>query len=98
MNLFRHIQRRKLIAAHAFGSTVARMPKYVFVIRNGSSEDHVVDLPDDLAAVEEGLQTASGLIRDLSPLQVGKQFRALEVRARGGKKVLVVDINAERVQ
>jgi hypothetical protein len=36
------------MAAHAFRSTTARMPKYVFLIKNGPSEDYVVDLPDDL--------------------------------------------------
>lgn len=53
------------MAAHAFRSTTARMPKYVFLIKNGPSEDYVVDLPDDLGM--------------FPPLQVGKQFHGLEV-------------------
>jgi hypothetical protein len=37
-----------------------------FPFQNGIPEDQIVDLQDDSTAVEEGLKTASGMIRDLS--------------------------------
>jgi hypothetical protein len=39
------------------------MPNYVFLFQNGIPEDQIVELQDDSTAVEEGLKTASGLIR-----------------------------------
>jgi hypothetical protein len=42
------------------------MPRYVFLFQNGIPEDQIVNLQDDSIAVEEGLKTASGMIRDLS--------------------------------
>jgi hypothetical protein len=46
--------------------SVAKMPNYIFLFQNGIPEDQIVDLQDDSTAVEEGLKTASGMIRDLS--------------------------------
>ena len=47
----------------AFRVLVAKMPNYVFLFQNGIPEDQIVELQDDSTAVEEGLKTASGLIR-----------------------------------
>jgi hypothetical protein len=56
-----------------------------FPFPNGSPEHQIVDLQDDSTAVEEGLKTASGMIRDLSLPRVGRQFHSLEVRRESGE-------------
>jgi hypothetical protein len=63
-----------------------------------TEEDQIVDLQDDSTAVEEGLKTASGMIRDLSLPRVGRQFHSLEVRQESGQQVLKIDITATRTR
>ena len=74
------------------------MPNYVFRFRNGIPEDQTVDLKDDSTAVEEGLKTASGMIRDLSLPRVGRQFHSLEVRQESGEQVLKIEFSAMRAR
>ena len=78
--------------------SVAKMPNYVFLFRNGIPEDQTVDLKDDSTAVEEGLKTASGMIRDLSLPRVGRQFHSLEVRQESGEQVLKIEFSATRAR
>jgi hypothetical protein len=75
---------------------VAQMPKYLFRLNNGSPEDHVVDLPDDSAALDEGLKTAAGMVRDISLPRIGSETHMLEVTEDGGTKLLTVEIRAAR--
>jgi hypothetical protein len=82
----------------AFGVSVAKMPNYVFLFQNGIPEDQTVDLKDDSTAVEEGLKTASGMIRDLSLPRVGRQFHSLEVRQESGEQVLKIEFSATRAR
>ena len=72
------------------------MPNYVFLFQNGIPEEQIVELQDDSTAVEEGLQTASGLIRDLSLPRMGREFHTLEVRQENGEQVLKIEISATR--
>jgi hypothetical protein len=78
----------------ALGVSVAKMPNYIFLFQNGIPEDQTVDLQDDSTAVEEGLKTASGMIRDLSLPRVGRQFHSLEVRQESGEQVLKIEFSA----
>jgi hypothetical protein len=80
------------------GVSVAKMPKYIFLFKNGIPEDQTVDLKDDSMAVEEGLKTASGMIRDLSLPRVGRQFHSLEVRQESGEQVLKIEFRATRAR
>ena len=80
----------------AFGLLVAKMPNYLFLFQNGIPEDQLVELQDDSTAVEEGLKTASGLIRDLSLPRIGREFHTLEVRQENGEQVLKIEISATR--
>jgi hypothetical protein len=80
------------------GVSVAKMPKYIFLFKNGIPEDQTVDLKDDSMAVEEGLKTASGMIRDLSLPRVGRQFHSLEVRQESGEQVLKIEFSATRAR
>jgi hypothetical protein len=72
------------------------MPNYVFLFKNGIPEDQIVELPDDSTAVEEGLKTASGLIRDLSLPRIGREFHSLEIRQESGEQVLKIEFIATR--
>ena len=72
------------------------MPNYVFLFQNGIPEDQIVDLQDDAMAVEEGLKTASGLIRDLFLPRIGREFHSLEVRQEDGEQVLKIEFSATR--
>ena len=72
------------------------MPNYVFLFKNGIPEEQIVELQDNSTAVEEGLQTASGLIRDLSLPRMGREFHTLEVRQENGEQVLKIEISATR--
>jgi hypothetical protein len=74
------------------------MPKYIFVIKNGFHEDHIFDLQDDAAAIDEGLKTASGMVHDLSLTRKGTEIRTLDVREEGGEEILKVEIRAARVR
>jgi len=74
------------------------MPNYVFLFQNGIPEDQLVELQDDSTAVEEGLKTASGLIRDLSLTRVGKEFHSLEVRQESGEQVLKIEFSVTRAR
>jgi len=78
--------------------SVAKMPKYIFLFKNGIPEDQIVDLQDDSTAVEEGLKTASGMIRDVSLPRVGRQCHSLEVRQESGEQVLKIEFSATRVR
>jgi hypothetical protein len=69
-----------------------------FLFQNGIPEDQIVDLQDHAMAVEEGLKTASGLIRDLSLPRVGRQFHSLEVRQEGGQQILKIEFTATRAR
>jgi hypothetical protein len=80
----------------AFRVLVAKMPNYVFLFQNGIPEDQIVELQDDSTAVEEGLKTASGLIRDLFLPRIGREFHSLEVRQEDGKQVLKIEFSATR--
>jgi hypothetical protein len=82
----------------ALGVSVAKMPNYIFLFQNGIPEDQIVDLQDDSTAVEEGLKTASGMIRDLSLPRVGRQFHSLEVRQESGEQVLKIEFSAARAR
>jgi hypothetical protein len=82
----------------ALGVSVAKMPNYIFLFQNGIPEDQTVDLQDDSTAVEEGLKTASGMIRDLSLPRVGRQFHSLEVRQESGEQVLKIEFSATRAR
>ena len=77
---------------------MAKMPNYVFLFQNGIPEDQLVELQDDSTAVEEGLKTASGLIRDLSLTRVGKEFHSLEVRQESGEQVLKIEFSVTRTR
>ena len=72
------------------------MPNYVFLFQNGIPEDQIVELQDDSTAVEEGLKTASGLIRDLFLPLIGREFHSLEVRQEDGEQVLKIEFSATR--
>jgi len=72
------------------------MPKYLFRLNNGSPEDHVVDLPGDSAALDEGLKTAAGMIRDISVPRIGSETHMLEITDDGGKQLLTVEIRVAR--
>ena len=72
------------------------MTKYVFRINNGSDEDHVFDLPDDSAALDEGLTTAAGIVRELSLSGIGTETQILEVTEDSGEQVLKIEIRAAR--
>ncbi|HEX3339690.1 MAG TPA: hypothetical protein VHT68_11020 [Pseudolabrys sp.] len=74
------------------------MPKYIFLIKDGSTEAHVLELQNDSAAVEEGLKTASGMIRDLSLTRIGTQIQILEAGEEDGKEILKVEIRAARIR
>ena len=74
------------------------MPKDIFLFKNGIPEDQTVELQDDSMAVEEGLKTVSGIIRDLSLPMVGRQFHSLEVRQEKGEQVLKIEISATRAR
>ena len=74
------------------------MPKYVFLFQSGFPEDQIVDLPDDSTAVEEGVKTASDIIRDLSLSGAGREFHSLEVRQESGEQVLKIEISATRAR
>jgi hypothetical protein len=76
--------------------SVAKMPNYVFLFQNGIPEDQIVELQDDSTAVEEGLKTASGLIRDLFLPRIGREFHSLEVRQEDGEQVLKIEYSATR--
>jgi uncharacterized protein DUF6894 len=78
--------------------SVAKMPNYIFLFQNGIPEDQIVELQDDSTAVEEGLKTASGLIRDLSLPRVGRQFHSLEVRQESGQQILKIEFTATRAR
>ena len=80
----------------AFRVLVAKMPNYVFLFQNGIPEDQIVELQDDSTAVEEGLKTASGLIRDLFLPRIGREFHSLEVRQEDGEQVLKIEFSATR--
>jgi len=94
--MFPTFGRRKLITLDSVSCLVAKMPSYVFLFKNGIPEDQIVDLRDDSAAVEEGLKTVSGLIRDLSLPRIGREFHTLEVRQENGEQVLKIEISATR--
>ena len=72
------------------------MPNYVFLFQNGIPEDQIVELQDNSTAVEEGLKTASGLIRDLFLPRIGREFHSLEVRQEDGEQVLKIEFSATR--
>jgi len=74
------------------------MPRYVFLFQNGIPEDQIVDLRDDSMAVEEGLKTASGMIRDLSLPRVRREFHSLEVRQENGEQVFKIEIITTRAR
>ena len=74
------------------------MPKYIFLFKNGIPEDQTVELQDDSMAVEEGLKTASGMIRDLSLPRVGRQFHSLEVRQESGQQISKIEFTATRAR
>ena len=80
----------------AFRVLVEKMPNYVFLFQNGIPEDQIVELQDDSTAVEEGLKTASGLIRDLFLPRIGREFHSLEVRQEDGEQVLKIEFSATR--
>jgi hypothetical protein len=80
------------------GVLVAKMPNYVFLFQNGIPEDQLVELQDDSTAVEEGLKTASGLIRDLSLPRIGREFHSLEVRQESGDQVLKIEFSVTRAR
>ena len=82
----------------AFGVLVAKMPNYVFLFQNGIPEDQLVELQDDSTAIEEGLKTASGLIRDLSLPRIGREFHSLEVRQESGEQVLKIELSITRAR
>jgi hypothetical protein len=71
------------------------MPNYAFYLKNGQLEDHVLDLPDDTAAIGEALNTASGMLRDLEVSEVGKVSQFLEIKEQG-KTILQIEIHAKR--
>ena len=71
------------------------MPNYAFYLKNGPLEDHVLDLPDDTAAIGEALNTASGMLRDLEVSEVGKFSQFLEIKEKD-KTVLQIEIHAKR--
>ena len=68
--------------------------RFPFPKRN--SRRSVVELQDDSTAVEEGLKTASGLIRDLFLPRIGREFHSLEVRQEDGEQVLKIEFSATR--
>ena len=74
------------------------MPNYVFLFQNGIPEDQLVELQDDSTAVEEGLKTASGLIRDLPLPRIGREFHSLEVRQESGEQVLKIEFSVTRAR
>ena len=74
------------------------MPNYIFLFQNGIPEDQIVELQDNSTAVEEGLKTASGMIRDLSLPRVGRQFHSLEVRQESREQVLKIEFTATRAR
>jgi hypothetical protein len=82
----------------AFGLLVAKMPNYLFLFQNGIPEHQLVELQNDSAAVEEGLKTASGLIRDLSLPRIGREFHSLEVRQESGEQVLKIEFSVTRAR
>jgi hypothetical protein len=71
------------------------MPNYLFHLQDGPLEDHELNLPDDTAAIHEGLNTASGMLRDLELSGVGKTSEYLEIK-EDGETVLKIEIHAQR--
>ncbi|MGB6939566.1 MAG: hypothetical protein WBE14_23395 [Xanthobacteraceae bacterium] len=65
------------------------MPSYAFGVKNGHLEGHELVLPDDTAAIAEGLNTA-GMLRELKLPNVGTSSQFLEITEHG-KKVLQID-------
>jgi hypothetical protein len=72
------------------------MPRYHLQIRDGPSEVHVLNLPDDTRAIEETLRTAAGLIRDLSLKEMETKTQLLDLSEDGKKPVLTIEIMAAR--
>jgi hypothetical protein len=74
------------------------MPRYSFHLQDGFAEDLALDLPDDNAAIEEGLKTASGMLREFKLPAPGQASHLLEVRLKGDKdkKLLRIEIQATR--
>jgi hypothetical protein len=72
------------------------MPSYRFHIENGPAEDHVMNLPDDGAAVAEGLRTAADLVSDISLDRIGAESHTVQVSEGEGAPVFRVEIRAVR--
>jgi hypothetical protein len=73
------------------------MPTYSFHLQDGPPEDHALELADDSAAIEEGLKTASGMLRELDLSGVGEANHLLEVHA-DGEMVLRIEVHASRTR
>jgi hypothetical protein len=71
------------------------MPNYFFHLNDGTREGHELNLPDDTAAIHEGLNTASGLLRDLELSGVGKFSQFLEIK-EDGETVFQIEVHATR--
>lgn len=72
------------------------MPRYSFHIEDGFAEDHALELPDDSAAINEGLKAASGMLRDLNLARLGTESHSFEIRVDGGDQILRIEIHATR--
>lgn len=77
------------------GKQVMLMPSYAFGLKNGHLEGHELVLPDDTAAIAEGLNTAAGMLRELELPSVGTSSQFLEITEHG-KKVLQIEIQVKR--
>ena len=57
-----------------------------------------MELQDDSIALEEALNTASGMVRDLSLSRIGNEIHTLEVREEDGNEILKIEIHAARLR
>jgi hypothetical protein len=89
------VSRLQLSVSHRIAQQVTLMPDYAFHFKNGELEDHVVDLPDDAAAIWEALGTASGMLRELEMSVIGQFSQFLEIREQG-ETILQIEVHAKR--
>jgi hypothetical protein len=86
------VEVRRLLSKRKIGGANAQL----FISRQGRPlEDHELNLPNDTAAIHEGLITASGMLRDLEFSGVGKLSEYLEITEEG-VSLFQIEIHAKR--
>ena len=72
------------------------MVTYRFRLGDGSEEEHDLQLPDDDAAVREGLRTAADLVLEQTMQRAGVFKHHVAVRESGGDTILRIDVRIMR--